>query len=121
MSNAEWTCVPPLGAAVGRTSPCPAKLSACCERITGLSCPCAQTNISSSMGYGMRDLDNKNQQVTVDFTLKRKPYWYRNEVLGPTILLVAISWAGFFIARAAVPARVAACVARHPIPILTFP
>jgi hypothetical protein len=66
------------------------------------------TNISSSMGYGMRDLDYKNQQVTVDFTLKRKPYWYRNEVLGPTILLVAISWAGFFIARAAVPARVAA-------------
>ena len=81
---------------------------------------CAQTNISSSMGYGMRDLDNKNQQVTVDFTLKRKLYWYRTEVLGPTILLVAISWAGFFIARAAVPARVAACVARHPIPPYSY-
>merc|ERR1712046_249683 len=38
--------------------------------------------------------------------LKRKPEWLLNSVVVPSVLIVAIAYCSFFIARAAVPARV---------------
>ena len=47
--------------------------------------------------------------LELEITLQRNDRYWRIHVIIPTILLLAISWASFFIARAAVPARVAMC------------
>ena len=39
--------------------------------------------------------------------MQRKPYWFEINAVLPCVLIVCLSWASFFIARAAVPARVA--------------
>jgi hypothetical protein len=45
--------------------------------------------------------------IELKIMLQRNDRYWRIHVIIPTILLLAISWASFFIARAAVPARVA--------------
>jgi len=45
--------------------------------------------------------------IEIHVRLHRKNGWYVENVVGPTVLLVIISWAAFFINRAAAPARVA--------------
>jgi hypothetical protein len=44
--------------------------------------------------------------LELTIVLRRQEFYYRTHVIIPTILLLLISWASFFIARAAVPARV---------------
>lgn len=51
--------------------------------------------------------DRTFMELTI--VLKRNERYWTIHVVIPTILLLAISWASFFIARAAVPARVAMC------------
>jgi hypothetical protein len=47
------------------------------------------------------------QHIKIYYKFKRVSGWYMQNVLTPAVLLVLISWASFFISRAAVPARVA--------------
>ena len=54
--------------------------------------------------------------MELKIVLQRKDRYWRTHVIIPTILLLAISWASFFISRAAVPARVAMC-ALPPTPV----
>ena len=52
----------------------------------------------------------QNKSFTdLKIVLKRENRYWVQTVIVPTILLLAISWASFFISRAAVPARVAMC------------
>jgi hypothetical protein len=67
-----------------------------CTRIT------ATTGVSQPPG-----MVRKYSYLDVTFTFKRHHEWYIKNVVTPAVLLVVISWASFFISRAAVPARVA--------------
>ena len=72
----------------------------------------------------------QNKSFTdLKIVLKRENRYWIQTVIVPTILLLAISWASFFISRAAVPARVAMCAlpshhshcARHVLVHPSFP
>lgn len=75
-----------------------------------------------------RTYDEDRAFIELKIVLQRNDRYWRIHVITPTILLLAISWASFFIARAAVPARVAMCAlpptplgARHPLnPVILF-
>ena len=75
------------------------------EAMSTIEWRCVALNLS--MGSGLnRTLDFYNEYIDLTIELERKPGWYVNNVIVPCALLVFISWASFFIARAAVPARV---------------
>ncbi len=63
-----------------------------------------------------RTYDEDRAFIELKIMLQRNDRYWRIHVIIPTILLLAISWASFFIARAAVPARVAMC-ALPPTPL----
>ena len=66
--------------------------------------------LSEEVGAGLnRMLDIDKSYLVLRVELARKSRVYEQEVIVPTMMLVAIAWASFFIARAAVPARVAMC------------
>ena len=66
-------------------------------------------NNTSGTNFEDRNYFEDRSFLELEITLQRNDRYWRIHVIIPTILLLAISWASFFIARAAVPARVAMC------------
>jgi len=68
---------------------------------------CTEIRGRNGTGLAGRLFASSKDYVELVFTFERRSAWYANNVVRPTILLVAISWLSFFISRTAVPARVA--------------